>query len=79
MAITLATVGAVVGEFVGANQGFGYVLITANGVLDTNLIFVALTWISVLALLLYAAVARLERPFVHWQVSHRMQTALATA
>jgi NitT/TauT family transport system permease protein len=79
VAITLATVGAVVGEFIGANQGLGYVLITANGVLDTTLIFVALTWISVLALLLYAAVALLERPFVHWHVSHRLQMSLVTA
>jgi NitT/TauT family transport system permease protein len=79
VAITLATVGAIVGEFIGANQGLGYVLITANGVLDTILIFVALSWISVLALLLYGLVALLERPFVHWHVSHRTQMALATA
>jgi NitT/TauT family transport system permease protein len=78
VAITLATVGAIVGEFIGANDGLGYVLVTANGVLDTTLIFVALTWISVLALLFYAAIAALEQSFVRWHVSHRSQTALAS-
>ena len=78
VAITLATVGAIVGEFIGANEGLGYVLVTANGVLDTTLIFVALTWISVLALLFYGMIAALERSFVHWHVSHRSQGALAS-
>ncbi len=31
VAITLATVGAIVGEFIGADRGLGYVLILANG------------------------------------------------
>lgn len=79
VAITLATVGAIVGEFIGANEGLGYVLVTANGVLDTTLIFVALTWISVLALLFYGAIAVLENASVHWHVSHRSRTAQAVA
>jgi NitT/TauT family transport system permease protein len=78
VAITLATVGAIVGEFIGANEGLGYVLVTANGVLDTALIFTALTWISALALLFYGAIALLERSFVRWHVSHRILTELST-
>jgi hypothetical protein len=61
-----------------STRGPGYVLIAANGLLDTTLIFVALTWISVIAVLFYGMVALLERPFVHWHVSHRTQTASAT-
>jgi len=79
VAITLATVGAIVGEFIGANEGLGYVLVTANGVLDTTLIFVALTWISVLALLFYGAIAVLENMSVYWHVSHRTRAAQAVA
>ena len=79
VAITLATVGAIVGEFIGANEGLGYVLVTANGVLDTTLIFVALTWISVLALVFYGAIAMLENMSVHWHVSHRSRAAQALA
>ena len=77
VAITLATVGAIVGEFIGANTGLGYVLVTANGILDTTLIFVALTWISVLALLFYGAIALLERWCVSWHVSVRNQQSFA--
>lgn len=71
VAITLATVGAIVGEFIGANTGLGYVLIAANGIMDTPLMFAALVWISVLALLLYGVVAMLEKVFIHWHVSMR--------
>ncbi len=79
VAITLATVGAIVGEFIGANEGLGYVLVTANGVLDTTLIFVALTWISVLALVFYGAIAVMENMSVHWHVSHRSRVAQTLA
>jgi hypothetical protein len=37
VAIVLASVGAIVGEFVGANEELGYVLLTANGTVDTQL------------------------------------------
>jgi NitT/TauT family transport system permease protein len=69
--ITLATVGAIVGEFIGADTGLGYVLIFANGNLDTSLLFVALAWITALALILYGIIAGLEKVFVHWHVSVR--------
>lgn len=71
VAITLATVGAIVGEFIGADRGLGYVLIFANGSLDTTLMFAALIWITVVALLLYAAVGGVERVLLRWHVSHR--------
>jgi NitT/TauT family transport system permease protein len=64
VAITLAVVGAIVGEFIGADNGLGYVLITATGTMDTVLIFVALVWISILSLLLYALVCFFEWLFV---------------
>lgn len=66
VAITLAAVGAIVGEFIGADKGLGYVLIVATGTMDTTLLFVALVWISLLSLLLYALVGVLERIFVSW-------------
>src|SRR5699024_7240813 len=42
VAATLAVTGAVVGEFVGANEGLGYVILQANGMLDTAMLFAAL-------------------------------------
>jgi NitT/TauT family transport system permease protein len=69
--ITLAAVGAIVGEFIGADKGLGYVLIVATGTMDTTLLFVALIWISVLSLLLYAVVGGFERIFVSWHAVAR--------
>lgn len=77
VAITLATVGAIVGEFIGANDGLGYILIFANGTLDTTLIFAALVLISLLAVIFYALVSLLEDLFIWWHVSKRRPTGAA--
>lgn len=73
VAVTLATVGAIVGEFIGADRGLGYVLIFANGSMDTTLMFAALAWISALALVFYALVSFAEKLFLHWHVSQRKE------
>lgn len=72
VAITLAAVGAIVGEFVGSNTGLGYLLLFANGNVDSKLLFASLTVISALALLLYWFVSALERALLGWHVSHRV-------
>jgi len=79
VAITLAVVGALVGEFVGGNQGLGYVLVVANGNLDTALLFVSLVWISVIALAFYGLIAYVERLCVSWHVSFRDSLAALRA
>src|ERR671914_1741612 len=53
VAVTLAVVGAVVGEFVGADKGLGYVLLLANGNLDSALLFAALILMSLIGILLF--------------------------
>ncbi len=78
IAITLAAVGAIVGEFIGADKGLGYALIVATGTMDTTLLFVALIWISVLSLVLYAAVGILERTFISWHATARHNELRAT-
>jgi NitT/TauT family transport system permease protein len=71
VAITLATIGAIVGEFIGANEGLGYVLILASGNLDAPLVFAVLFLISALAVIFYAAVGLIEDFFIWWHVSKR--------
>lgn len=78
VAITLAVVGAIVGEFIGSNDGLGYVLIFANGTLDTTLIFAALTLISVLAIVFYMAISALEDKCISWHVSKRRDVSFYT-
>lgn len=71
VASTLAIVGAVVGEFVAADHGLGYALMAANGSLDITLSFTILVVLSVMGMVLYAIVDRLERWALPWHVSQR--------
>ena len=57
---TLAVLGVLVAEFLGAAGGLGYLVITATGSLDTVLLFAALAIIALIGLLLYALVALVE-------------------
>ncbi|TDS78737.1 ABC transporter permease [Comamonas sp. JUb58] len=61
VAVVLALVGAVVAEFMGASQGLGAVVIAAQGMMDTTLMFAALLLIAALGLLLYQVCLLLER------------------
>lgn len=56
IAITLAVVGAVVGEFVGGDKGLGYLLMVANGSMDTPLLFAGLFGLTVLGVGFYLLV-----------------------
>lgn len=61
VALVLALVGAVVGEFIGASQGLGAVIIAAQGMMDTPLMFAALTVIAVIGLICYQTLVAVER------------------
>jgi NitT/TauT family transport system permease protein len=67
VAVTLAVIGAVIGEFVGSLNGLGNLLLSANAQLDSPLAWAALIWLSVLGILLFAAVVAIERIVVPTQ------------
>jgi NitT/TauT family transport system permease protein len=69
--VTFAVIGAVVGEFVGAGNGLGYVLMTANGRLDTATLFAAIGVLVIMGMVLFAAVSLLERLMIPWHVTQR--------
>lgn len=71
VAIAFATVGAVVGEWVGAESGLGYLLLSANANLDTTLLFAVLVALMVIGLVLYYAVEIAERLMIPWHISVR--------
>ncbi|MDO9086268.1 MAG: ABC transporter permease [Anaerolineaceae bacterium] len=71
---TLSVIGAVVGEFVGADRGLGFLINVGRGQYDTALVFVAVFTLVVLALLLYGSVILLERRLLAWQHRPRKQT-----
>ncbi len=64
---TLSVIGAVVGEFVGADQGLGFLINVGRGQYDTALVFVAVITLVALALALYGTVILLETRFLAWQ------------
>ncbi|WP_235432120.1 ABC transporter permease [Nocardiopsis sp. RV163] len=71
VAATLAVTGAVVGEFVGANSGLGYVILQANGNIDTAMLFAALFIMSALGVLLFAVIQVAEMLLIPWHASRR--------
>ena len=65
---TLAVIGALVGEFVQPRtEGLGYLLVTARYQFKTDLVFVVLITLALIALSLYAIVALIERRVLRWQ------------
>jgi NitT/TauT family transport system permease protein len=66
VAVTLAVIGAVIGEFVGSIGGLGNLLLTANSQLDSPLAWATLVWLSALGFLLFAAVVVAERMVMPW-------------
>jgi len=66
MAVVLAPIGVVIGEWVGASEGLGYLMMQFNARLETATSFAALLLLMSLALLLSAAVALVRKKFL-WQ------------
>jgi NitT/TauT family transport system permease protein len=71
LAVTLAPVGAVIGEFVASNKGLGHLLIRAVGDMDTPLAFAAVTVFSIFGVLLWRLAEWGERRVLPWHPSQR--------
>jgi len=69
MAVVYALLGAIVAEFLGAQQGMGVVITQAQAVSDVAGVFAALVILGVLGIALHSSVRRLEHRVVHW--AHR--------
>jgi NitT/TauT family transport system permease protein len=65
--IGFALVGAVVGEYIGASRGIGYVVAQAQGVFDTTGVFAGLILTSAVVLCIDLAINRLERYLLRWR------------
>jgi NitT/TauT family transport system permease protein len=65
--VTLSVIGAVVGEFVGADRGLGFLINQARGLFNTPLVFVAIFALVAIALILYGLVTLLEVWLLRWR------------
>jgi NitT/TauT family transport system permease protein len=73
VAATLAVAGAVVGEFVGADKGLGYLLLVTNSNMETALMFATIVALTIIGLVFFYAVELLERFLIPWHVTHRVR------
>lgn len=75
VAATLAIAGTVVGEFVGADKGLGYLLLVTNSNMQTALMFATILALTIIGFVFYYIVELLESFLIPWHVTHRVQEA----
>ena len=66
VAITLAFVGSVVSETIAANEGIGYLMMSAGSQMRMPLVFAGLAVISIMAMAMYEVFAVLEKRMTGW-------------
>jgi NitT/TauT family transport system permease protein len=75
VAITLAFVGTIVSETVGANAGLGYLIALAGSSFQVPLVFAALLLLAVEGIAMYAVFAYVELYFTRWAFRSSMSAA----
>lgn len=68
-AIPLAVTGAIVGEFIQASEGLGYVILRSINNFDTALTFAGIVVVSLIGVVLYGVIAAIERILLGWHVA----------
>ncbi len=66
IAVSVAPIGAVVGEWVGSSKGLGYLMLHANARMQVDLMFVALFTLLLIALVLYLSTDKLLKKSLPW-------------
>jgi NitT/TauT family transport system permease protein len=79
VAIALAVVGAVVGEFVGSRSGLGYYMLLATGNFDTPLVFACVVFLTAMGIILFYTVGLLEVALARWNRTARLAQAAEPA
>ena len=74
VATAIAPIGAVVGEWVGASAGLGYVMLNANARIQTDVMFAALFVLALMAIMLWVLVDRVLKRVLYWAPDTTAQT-----
>lgn len=69
VAVAIAPIGAVIGEWVGGSSGLGYLMTYANARTQTDLLFAALAVLVLITLTLYSATDRLLHRLIRWKAA----------
>jgi NitT/TauT family transport system permease protein len=75
IALPIAIVGAVIGEFVASQNGIGYQIILAYSSFNTELVFAAVIFIAVVSTILFEALVGLERVLLRWRPAEQRRGA----
>ncbi len=67
IAVAVAVIGAVFGEWAGSNSGLGHLMLQDNAQLETARLFAAVAVLSVIAVALFGLLALAERRIVTWR------------
>ena len=67
IAVATSVIGAVIGEWVGATQGLGFLMIHANAQLHVDLVFAAIAALSLMAMVLFLSVSVVEWAALPWR------------
>ena len=70
-AITLAVIGSVIAEFVGATAGLGFVIVQSGASADTALAFAAMTLLAIMSIALFYLLVALEKWLLPWAEENR--------
>ena len=65
--ISISTIGAVIGEWIGASAGLGFLMLYANAQAQTSVIFAAIFCLTLLGLGLFTLMTLLERFAMPWR------------
>lgn len=69
IASTLAVIGAIVGEFVGADKGIGFFLIMSMSELEIARVFMGVFFCTLIGLAMFFTVVALEKYLIPWHIS----------
>jgi putative hydroxymethylpyrimidine transport system permease protein len=69
IAVAVAVIGAVFGEWAGSDEGLGHLMLGAQSQLLTARVFAAIVVLSAMAIGLFALLAAIERRVVYWKES----------
>ena len=75
VSVGLAIIAVVVGEYLGASRGIGYLIAQAEGVFDTTGVFAGIAILSTGVLAVGAGVDRVERRLLQWKPERADESA----
>ena len=77
LAMASSAIGAIVGEFIASQRGLGYLVLVANGEMNTPMAFAGMLLLTLMGIVLYFAVEAVERWLTGWHVSQRLEQSVA--